>query len=65
MNRKAEADKIINKYRESRDQIRKIIEEYEATERRLYKIMLDELSALEDKDSSPFAIRRELATTLD
>ena len=48
--RKMERDpkKIIQDYRESSAQIRAIIAEYEATEHRLFKVMLDKLQAASD-----------------
>ena len=58
------AKDIIQEYREARERIRAIKAEYEATEYRLFKIMLDKLQALSDSAHSA-QIYSELADALD
>ena len=65
MDRQAKANEIIQEYRESSQQIRSIISEYEATEYRLFKIMLEKLGSLNSEDSRQTCFGREFETTLD
>lgn len=57
-------NELIQDFRESRAQIRAIIAEYEATEHRLFKSMLDQLQAISESTHSA-EIYSELENALD
>ena len=52
MNKNDETEKIIKEFRDSKEQIRKIISDYEAQEFRLFKIMLDRLQQIKQYNST-------------
>lgn len=60
------AEEIIDEYRRSKAEIRKLIGEYEQTEMRLFHVMLQKLNSINNRrDPDPNYLRGEQYRSLD